>query len=282
MRADVLMKSPKKCCIMLKMKMCSSIFHFYLLPASLLTSQQYDMLTAPITNDAFHSRVLSILSNHLNSSPDTSSASRSISGLRSIPQAPIIPRLSPLDTSLEPNDSTSQLIHVTSPWLDLCSQDPLIADISRQVLALEVDYASFCGASNIMIQGPSLQSQGHEGSGLAQYAHAVQDTLAVGLYLQIHILLPMAGFSTSHPSPSTQMGSLGDFARPEFTKHIAGDEDVGRDAMASWDAWNFIRSHCKYNTRLSVGKNEINHPLPQFNIRVFYLTSLTSAMSCKK
>ncbi|RAL67086.1 hypothetical protein DID88_007866 [Monilinia fructigena] len=133
----------------------------------------YDMLTSPITSPHFHSRRCA---------------------KQSYPPAPIIPPLNPVDTPLTPSDTVSQLIGYSSPWIDLCSPDPLIANISRQVLNIEIAYASFCGVGNVVIPGPRTYSGGSgDNIGLAQYARAIQEALAIASYINIAIHFPMYG-----------------------------------------------------------------------------------------
>jgi protein arginine N-methyltransferase 5 len=209
------------------------------------------MLTSPITSPHFHSRVLTLLSAYLSelslleNSDDTAA--------RSIPPAPIIPPLNPVDTPLTPGDAVSQIIGYSSPWIDLCSPDPLIANISRQVLNIEIAYASFCGIGNIILPGPRSYSSGSvENDGLVQYARAIQEALTIGSYIQMAIHIPMYG----HDELKEMTGDLRPFARdrksPRKTK---ANTEV--DLFETWDAWNLIRSVCKYNSRLSVGKKPI-------------------------
>jgi protein arginine N-methyltransferase 5 len=222
------------------------------------------MLTAPITTDSFQTKVLDILSNYLGAVEEAETPLHSIAGQASVPAAPILPSLSPSDTSLGPNDIIGQLIVTTSTWIDLTSPDPLIADISRQILVLEIAYASFCGATNVMIKGPPAHVKSEDG--LIRYAHAIQEALGAATYLQLHLTLPMTGQSTSELEPD--MGDLETFARDEYVDDLGiDDEDEEEeeeeadeiDGMASWDAWNVVRSLCRYNARLSIGKNT-NYP----------------------
>merc|ERR1712098_24521 len=146
-----------------------------------------------------------------------------------IPPAPIIPPLNPVDTPLTPGDTVSQIIAYSSPWIDLCSPDPLIANISRQVLNIEIAYASFCGVGNIVIPGPRAYSSGStDNDGLIQYARAIQ--------------------STQH----WQLLADGDSYPNVWTRRGNGNKEI--DLYETWDAWNLIRSVCKYSARLSVGK----------------------------
>ena len=208
------------------------------------------MLTSPITSPHFHSRVLTLISSYL-SELSLCESSGDIS-TKSIPPAPIIPPLNPVDTPLTPGDTVSQLIACSSPWIDLCSPDPLILNISRQVLNIEIAYASFCGAGNIIIPGPRTYSSGSlDNDGLIQYARAIQEALTVSSYIQMAIHIPMYGYEEARE----MTGDLRPFAR-EHKSHGNGNKDI--DLFETWDAWNLIRSVCKYNSRLSVGKRQYN------------------------
>jgi protein arginine N-methyltransferase 5 len=209
------------------------------------------MLTSPITSPHFHSRVLTLISSHLSEL----SQHESFDTLKNTIPAPIIPPLAPVDTPLTPGDTVSQLIAYASPWIDLCSSDPLISNISRQVLNIEIAYASFCGIGNVIIPGPRTYSSGPtESDGLIQYARAIQEALSIGSYIQIAIHIPMFGYEET----TEITGDLFPFARDQRPSGKSkGNKNV--DLFETWDAWNLIRSLCKYNARLSVGKKTILH-----------------------
>jgi protein arginine N-methyltransferase 5 len=224
------------------------------------------MLTTSITTPHFHSRVLTLLSSHLSLIEATENSSN-----KSDPPAPIIPPLSSVDTPLTPGDTVSQLIAYASPWIDLCSPDPLISNISRQVLNIEIAYASFCGVGNIIIPGPRTRgSSATDNDGLVQYARAIQEALTIGSYMQMAIHLPMYGQEV----PKDLTGDLLPFARDESS----AERNRQVDLYEAWDAWNLIRSVCKYNSRLSVGKRpyKIAHPISQDAIVRTYGTCFES------
>lgn len=211
---------------------------------------QYDLLTARITNDNYSARVLSQLTAHMQSLGSTSNESQDEAS--PVP-APIIRPLTMADTSLSSDDAASSLLLLTSQWIDLASPDLLIADLSRQVLVQEVSFAAFCGATNIIIRGPDV-SDGctHSEDNIARFAHAVEEVLRLGIYLNLHILLPMSPQSDS--DLEHDVGHLSNFASNRPRKQGHGSTTI--DALASWDAWNIIRNVCRYSSRLSVGKNE--------------------------
>lgn len=190
------------------------------------------MLTSPITNDHFQTRVLGLLNAYTQNLPDAPSQ-----------PLPLIPALDHPDTPLGPSDTISQLLTYTSPWIDLSSPDPVIAHLSRQVFHLEIAYAAFCGATTVIVPGPRLA---HGQNGVAQYARAIKEALATGSYIQLHIQIPMDG---AHPTTERDdLGDLARFARPEYASRQAQNVH----AWSSWEAWNTIRTICKYNSRLSV------------------------------
>lgn len=209
------------------------------------------MVTSPITTDLFHSRVLALLAStqaHDSCSDGDAMPSVSESSFRLT-----VPPLSPVDTDLSPDESMSQIIAITSSWIDLCSPDPLVADVSKQVLMLEIAYAAFCGISYVLIPGPRLHHQAMQQTGLMQYARAIQEVLVVGTYMQVKIWFPMI----DHPENEVaRMGDLAPFARPRYVGHDQGEDGSGLDLYGTWDAWDIIRSFCKYHTRLCIGKKD--------------------------
>ena len=201
---------------------------------------QYDMLTSPITNDHFHTRVLSLLNSYTQSSSDSSQTQ----------PLPLIPALDHPDTPLGPSDIISQLVTFTSSWIDLSSPDPVIAHLSRQVFHLEIAYAAFCGATNVVVPGPRLA---HGQNGVSQYARAIKEALTTGSYIQLHVQMPLDG--TRAATDNDDLGDLARFARPEYDSSSQGKNN----AWSSWEAWNTVRSICKYHNRLSLSKNSAFH-----------------------
>ncbi|KAG9245532.1 PRMT5 arginine-N-methyltransferase-domain-containing protein [Calycina marina] len=206
----------------------------------------YDMLTSPITSPHFHSRVLTLISSHLSDLAVFEAEEGSLEN--GLPPPPIIPPLNPVDTPLSPGETLSQLIGYCSPWIDLASPDPLIANISRQVLNIEVAYASFCGLGNLIIPAPkTFGCNATESDGLARYARAIQEALHVGSYVNIAIHIPMYG----NYQGKEMTGDLAALAR-KISISEEGKKNKEIDLFETWDAWNTIRSVCKYSSRLSV------------------------------
>ncbi|KAJ5106989.1 hypothetical protein N7456_003664 [Penicillium angulare] len=208
----------------------------------------YDMMTVSITTQHFHSRVLGLLSSYLSNlqSPTYDSIGTMATTQNTRPLT--IPPLSKLDSNLTPNDATSQLVGVTSSWIDLCSPDPLIADLSRQVLMLEVAYAAFCGIGYLLVPGPKLHHGSLHSEGVVYYARAIQDALNLGPYIQYHIWLPMLD------NPELEVDTMGDLAHLAREEFLQSDDGFVPkvDLFGTWDAWDLIRKSCKYHTRLFV------------------------------
>ncbi|KAF1989330.1 arginine N-methyltransferas-like protein [Aulographum hederae CBS 113979] len=202
----------------------------------------YDMLTTPITTPYFHSRVLTLLSTYI--------AELERGALSEHLPMPLVTPLKPIDTPLTPNNTISQLLAVTSPWIDLASPDPLIANLSLQVFNQELAYAAFCGVGNVIVQGPKLHHGFLRSAGVAQYARAIAEAVNIGPYLQIQILLPISDDPES--DVEEDIGNLSRFARAEYIGDEETESTRPTDIFGTWDAWNVIRSVCKYSPRITV------------------------------
>lgn len=196
------------------------------------------MLTTPITNDHFHTRVNALISDHL--SGDT---------------VPDLPYLTHLDTDLKPNSVAPSLIAYTSPWIDLCSPDPLIFGISKQILFMEVSFAAFCGITHIFVQGPKLRHKDNDTgkyvltNNVVQYARVIQESLGVGIRIQISILLPFSDGPDDEENDSLLVS--------RWQYFDASDEEGFsiKDGLNTWESWNKIRTFCNYHPRLFAGKS---------------------------
>jgi protein arginine N-methyltransferase 5 len=159
--------------------------------------------------------------------------------------------LRPMDSPLTPHESISQLLGVTSPWIDLASSDSIIANVSRQVFNLEVQYAAFCGIQHIVVPGPCLPDGTICTSGIPQFARTIQEALQTGPYLQVQVLLPMLPSKLSAKSVEDSW-HLSSFALKSSSSAL--DDVNTQDQWGTWEAWNLIRSFCNYNSRLGLGK----------------------------
>ena len=199
----------------------------------------YDFLTLPITTAAFYSRVVAQLESYYQRTTQTEDKA-------STPLPQISP-LTPADTTLDPRNNDHSLVGLVSPWIDLGSQDPAIAQLSRQILRIEVAYAAFCGVNNVIIYGPRCSSQ------TLQFARDVREALGLGPYLELHILLPMSGELETDYGDLIQLSELTEAS--DVAEDIDVDvDDVYEDAFGSWNMWNTIRSVCDYSQKLTLGK----------------------------
>lgn len=196
----------------------------------------YDVLTAPVTNSNFQSRVLNILQEHVDNLTKVSPPC--------VVPMPVVAPLDSEDTDLSPNESNSSIVAVTSSWIDLGSPDPLIAHISRQVFTIEVAYAAFCGVSNILVYGQTCTTDA------TQSGRAILEAIGLGPYLQLHILMPMTG--EIERDISEESFHLSELARAKYVT-TTEDENDDSDPYHSWEDWNTIRTVCNYTTKLSVG-----------------------------
>lgn len=199
----------------------------------------YDFLTLPITTAAFYSRVVAQLESYYQRTTQTEDKA-------STPLPQISP-LTPADTTLDPRNNNHSLVGLVSPWIDLGSQDPAIAQLSRQILNIEVAYAAFCGVNNVIIYGPRSSSQ------TLQFARDVREALDLGPYLELHILLPMSGELEMDYGDLIHLSDLTEAS--DVVEAIDVDVgDVYEDAYGSWNMWNTIRSVCDYSQKLTLGK----------------------------
>lgn len=161
---------------------------------------------------------------------------------------PTVPTLTNKDTSLIPSSYVLNVLAYSSPWIDLCSKDPVIASISRQALNLEVAYANFCGVRSVVIPGPR---QDGDGKAIAQYVRAVQETFDVATRVNIIIHMPMY----REPGLEEKAELLSEELQgPKAVAKAGPKEEDEVDLFGAWDTWHTIRSVCQYSTRLFVGE----------------------------
>ncbi|PHH87900.1 hypothetical protein CDD83_8253 [Cordyceps sp. RAO-2017] len=210
-----------------------------------LLNQGISFVTTPITNQRFRSRVFKLVADYL-ASLDGDGLAETTSTATSSRAEPILPPLTPDDTSLFPSSAVNTYTACVSPWIDLCSLDPFIASISRQVLNLEINYANFCGVRSIMVPGPSCDAGKDGGSqGLVQYSRAVQEALAIGNCLSFLIHLPMYREPVGG-GPDETLSSL----KPQGGNPETKGGEI--DLFSCWESWHHIRTVCNYNLRLFV------------------------------
>lgn len=198
------------------------------------------MITTPITNSHFNDRVEQLLSAAVNDGKRGQHTA-----------APIVPQLTYSDTPLSPAGFIAGLLAMSSSWIDLCSPDPIVANVSKQVLFMEVAYAAFCGIECIFIPGPRLYHRDVSTRGMLQYARAILECLAIGSHMQFHIMLPMIDHADHEQS--LPLNDLAIHVRDEYLDSAEERQKI-TDQYGTWDAWNTIRTTCKYHSRLFVGK----------------------------
>ena len=201
------------------------------------------MITTSITNSNFQSRVVDSISASFR---DDTTVHRATAEHDSL--SPLISPLTADDTDLAPADFNARVLGFTSPWIDLCSPDPAIADASRQVLHMEVAFAAFCGLTSIFVAGPRLYHEDAATQGLAQYARAVEQSLLLGANVSVSIVFPMV----DDPS-TTDRCALASMTRAKYLDDAEVERPRKVDPFGTWDAWNSIRTTCSYSSRLFAG-----------------------------
>lgn len=159
---------------------------------------------------------------------------------------PVVPTLTDKDTTLGPSPHIGSVSAYSSPWIDLGSSDPLIASISRQVLNLEVAFASWCGVRSIIVPGPRKDQ---DGRATALYARAIQETFDVANRVNIIIHMPM--YREPGLEESVQLLTAELLGSDAGDKKDVQSEEI--DLFGAWDTWHTIRSVCDYEPRLYVG-----------------------------
>jgi len=143
-------------------------------------------------------------------------------------QRVVVPSLDAEEVNISPGDHMAQVVCHSSKWLELDSKDPLLANVSRQVLIHELAYAAFCGASIVVVQGP----QTHNGN-VTAFAQAISQGLGQSNFCSLLL--------------EVQLG------QPDIEFKVEGVKKQDVDALRSWDTWNTVRTVCNYNSRLGVG-----------------------------
>ncbi|KAK6824709.1 PRMT5 arginine-N-methyltransferase [Apiospora arundinis] len=195
----------------------------------------FGFTTTPVTNGHFHQRIKDLVAKSLEEWEK--------SELPSCHPDPIVPPLTIEDTALFPDTYTSGLVAYSSPWIDLCSSNPVISSISRQALNLEVNYANFCGIRSLIVPGPRDDAlKASSGQGVAQFARAIQEALIIGTRLNFIIHLPMY----REPGLEETIDNLSS-ALPKAEKS-GSEEPEEIDIFSTWDSWHVIRTTCTYDS----------------------------------
>lgn len=158
---------------------------------------------------------------------------------------PTIPTLTDEDTTLFPGPYITTVVGYSSPWIDLYAADPLVANLSRQVLNLEVAYANFCGVRSIIIPGPRGDADENR---VAQYGRAILEAQRLAPHINLVIHLPMY----REPGLEEECETLSGPRVYDIAATTATSPEI--DIYSTWDTWHTIRSICDYNSMLCVGE----------------------------
>ncbi|KAH6896786.1 protein arginine N-methyltransferase [Thelonectria olida] len=185
------------------------------------------------------------------------------------------------DRVLFPSAAVNTYTACISPWIDLGSSNPTIANISRQVLNVEINYANFCGVRSIIVPGPLRDASSTGGNlSLAQYSRAVEEALTVGNRLSFLIHIPMY----REPGLEPQIKTLASLQSEQPSQL----EEKEIDLFTAWDSWHHVRTVCNYNTRLFVAL-QLPRVMPEKDLQnrwfaepLHYLTLSPSAFQTNK
>lgn len=139
-------------------------------------------------------------------------------------------------------------IAVASPWIDLASPDPVISNVSRQVLNLELAYTSFCGIHNVLVQAPVVTSSQSNSIQMTQFARAILEVLSSGYRLNLFLVFPISPGKGKRTEDASHLSRFSQILESESNSNL-----TDLDPWAPWEAWDLVRSICRYNPRLSVG-----------------------------
>lgn len=119
---------------------------------------------------------------------------------------------------MEPGDHMQSVTGFASTWIEVDAADPLLAHVSKQALQMELAYAAFVGLTYVVVPGPRAPETA------ADYAQVISASLAHSPYMQLLVNLPLS---------------------------------EGDDELTTWDAWNTLRTICKYHPQLGLSKSPL-------------------------
>ncbi|KAK0626927.1 PRMT5 arginine-N-methyltransferase-domain-containing protein [Immersiella caudata] len=215
----------------------------------------FDFVTTPITNHHFRQRVVELYKSHLQDREQWGLSDVAKTNL-SLP-GPVVPTLTDEDTSYGPSSYVGSLIAYSSPWIDLCSPDPIISSISRQVLNMELVYASFCGARSVIIPGPR---EDESSSAVMQYSRCIQEALQAANRINIIVHMPMY----REPGLEEKAATLSSLLGKANGAGSSAEKEI--DIFTTWDSWHTVRSVCNYSARLFVALR-IPKRIPEKNLQ---------------
>ncbi|GMF98310.1 unnamed protein product [[Candida] boidinii] len=163
---------------------------------------------------------------------------------------------------------TNKLIGITSSWIELDSEDPLINEFSLQVITNEINYSTFLGIEDILISPPNSLNN------LLIYSNNLNSLLSKFPTIRFSIRLPFCETNTSNNNLSnleSRTVSLNNtYSVNTLTNNgdnINKSDDI--DYLSTWEIWNKIRISCNYNQNLYVSlasPNSFEPKLPEYLI----------------
>ncbi|EPX74383.1 type II protein arginine N-methyltransferase Skb1 [Schizosaccharomyces octosporus yFS286] len=121
-----------------------------------------------------------------------------------------------LDSEIDyhPEEHVNKVVGLTSEWIELDSNNALIAQRSEEILMKEVSFASYCGLASVVCNGPKIADN------IMQYARSCSMILDSSFNINLLLQFPIE----------------------------SGNEDL----FENWKMWNLVRTACKYNPRLQL------------------------------
>lgn len=157
------------------------------------------------------------------------------------------------ETGLIPAETNARVLWTANTWIDLCSPDPLIRDVSTQVLQQEVSYAAFCGVTNIIVQGPRPYNGYLYHSSVVDFARSLKTAMELAPNVHFNVELPIT--YNSQISSEEKLGDLTTFRGAGRRRHQDGSMVDLKCKLASWEVWHTLRHVLGYNPRLLVSKS---------------------------
>lgn len=173
----------------------------------------------------------------------------------------LLPPFRPEDVYLTPEIGPRSSLAISSFWIDICSSDPLIAEISELVLLQELSFAAFCGAQHVLVRSPCFESGPRCIGQLERFSKVVQKALRIDSSFVISITVSVPHGPDEGIFPLRSLVTL----RSETQKNARTISVAHHSEKIEWEepwrAWDEIRSFCQYNSRLVVGRHLVAHNL---------------------
>ncbi|OWB59299.1 hypothetical protein B5S31_g42 [[Candida] boidinii] len=162
---------------------------------------------------------------------------------------------------------TNKLIGITSSWIELDSEDPLINEFSLQVITNEINYCTFLGIEDILISPPNSLNN------LLIYSNNLNSLLLKFPTIKFSIPLPICETNIL----KNNLSNLNDTVNLNNTYSVNtltnNGENINKndniDYLSTWEIWNKIRISCNYNKNLYISlasPNSFESELPEYLI----------------